>query len=64
MRKFLVTVWKTETYSTKVEVEADNELDAMTVAEEEASEDPDIIWGYCESTIEADILEELNDEAE
>lgn len=61
MPKFNVLVWKTETWRGYVEVEADTEEDALSEAEEEV-EHTEVVWDYVESTIEADRVEEIEDE--
>lgn len=59
-RTFLVKVYKTETYSTEIMVEAISEHHAAARAEDVA-EEKDLDWKYEESEIQAFDANELED---
>jgi hypothetical protein len=60
MKKFIVTVFKTEIYSTDIEVEAENEEDAITMAAVHTVEN-EVPWLFEEEEIDADILWSKNE---
>jgi hypothetical protein len=60
--KYIVTVWKTETYRTEVEVEAINEDEAMESARADVIDRENVNWEFIEGDIEPDMVEEVSDE--
>lgn len=62
MEKFNVTVWKTETYSTVIEVEAESEDAAMMAAEWQTEDDQSVEWIHYDTTIEATNAVEKDEE--
>lgn len=65
-KKFIVSVGRTRYYSSSIEVEADNEQEAMEIAEceYEATDDDDNDWGEAEAFDCEEIKEEDSDKVE
>jgi hypothetical protein len=61
MPKFLVTVYKTETYSTEIEIEAPTEAQAESMAEDDA-QNRALDWGF-ESMEFTSYADEIYEEA-
>lgn len=57
-KKYLVRIWKTETYCVEHEVEAEGEGQACISATTDA-ENQDMPWQYVDSIIDADIATEI-----
>lgn len=53
--KYKVTVWKTESYRTVVEVIAENRHKAQEACEEYVMKSDDIDWELCEWGVEVDV---------
>lgn len=58
MTKYLVRIWKTETYCFEHEVEAEDAEQACEFAVSDAQEER-MPWQYVDSIIDADIAEEI-----
>lgn len=61
MPKYMVKVWKTETWETTIEVEAASEADAAFEAEETVQHE-EVNWFYVDCLIEVDGIKEVEDE--
>jgi hypothetical protein len=59
MKKYTVTVIKTDTYSADIEVEAENEDEALEVATEAALNEEGHNWRYWESEFDTIQVEEV-----
>ena len=53
--KYRVTVWKTESYRTVVEVIAENRHKAQEACEECVMKSDDVHWEHLQTDIEADV---------
>lgn len=53
--KYRVTVWKTESYRTVVEVIAENRHKAQEACEEYVTKSDGVHWEFCDMDIEADV---------
>ena len=59
MKKYTVTVWKTESYRVQIEVEANTESEAEGFAVDEVMEDDEIVWTYVDSEFDVTRIEEV-----